>query len=203
MYLFFKSITYIVIFLILLAIHEFAHAVVSRKYNVNVPEIGVMFYFFVPFVYTNLTFTKLLKSKWQQLMCLLGGIFSNLLIAGICMGIACIDAFTYSVLFEIIELLNIALVLINLVIFFKLDGYYIFQLIEDESNLREKSIAYVKSVIQLSLNEIKGKKTKVKVQRKTDYESNSLFYFVFGILSIGYIPIIFICVALTIWNSIF
>lgn len=200
---FFKSIIYIVVFLILLTIHELAHAVVSRKYNANVPEIGVLFYFFIPFVYTNLTFTRLLKSKWQQLMCLLGGIFSNLLISGICMGIACIDGFAYSVFFEMIALLNIVLVLINLIIFFKLDGYYVFQLIQGESNLHEKSIAYVKNVIQIGLNKIKNRKAKVKIQRKTDYQGNGLFYFVFGLLSIGYIPIIFICVALTIWNSIF
>lgn len=68
---------HIISFLLIATIHEFAHAVVARYYNVPVPEIGVMLFFILPYVYTDLSFIRLLENKAKRIMCLLGGIVTR------------------------------------------------------------------------------------------------------------------------------
>lgn len=53
-------------FIACLMIHELSHTIAARHYGVNVPEIGIMLYFFIPCAYTNISGINLLKSKKES-----------------------------------------------------------------------------------------------------------------------------------------
>lgn len=192
-------ITHVLSFVIIATFHELAHAVVARKLKVAVPEIGIMLYLFVPYVYTNLSFIKLLRSKLQRILCLFAGILSNFLLAGISFFIAyCVNG-NASLLFQEIAVMNVLIIVTNLMIFFKLDGYFILQELLDESYLREKSIGMVQERVLTVVKKFiakKRNKTKVRYTIQVVQEENSFFYVLYGILSIGYVPILLVSAAL-------
>lgn len=179
-------------FIVIATLHEFAHAVVARKYHVPVPEIGLMFYIIIPYVYTNMSFISLLKRKRQRIICLLAGIMSNILLSGIAFFIAGLITGNSRHFFEEIAFMNLLLVITNLMIFFKLDGYFILQEIMGESNLRENSIFLVRKQISTNINKFFKRSGKEKVQYSIDKKetSNIMFYICYGLLCIGYVPVL-------------
>ncbi len=197
----FQIITNLLSFIIIAAIHELSHAVVARKLNVNVPEIGVKIYYFLPLVYTNLSFIRLLKSKSQRIICLWAGLFSNFFLSGVAFLITSATQGNVSLFFERIAILNLALVVANLMVFFKLDGYFIFQELIEESNLREKAILHVRNVLLHFIGAIrsKKKKTNIRYQYNLEERENKVFYFIFGVLCIFYVPILILS---TVWGLI-
>lgn len=180
-------------FIFAVTIHELAHAATARYKNVNVPEIGIMIYLFIPCGYTNLSFIALLKNKRDRLITLLSGVLSNLLQAGLAFLLASLirsDFVAYYIAYY--GIVNVSLSVINLMIFIKLDGYFIFQELLDESRLKEKSLAYLKALFSEKITAFKNRKLdKAEYFYNTERHnaSNSL-YFVFGIVSVIYLPIL-------------
>ncbi|MBU3228118.1 site-2 protease family protein [Clostridium algidicarnis] len=173
--------------LITILFHEIAHAIVARNYNVNVPEIGFKIYYFIPLAYTNLTFIALLDSKKQRNITLFAGCFMNFLLAGISFILACFFKGNLCVFCIAYGVENIILILTNMTIFFKLDGYYIYQELMEEKNLREKSMVYFKSTVIAKLTKLyKQSKDKVNIEIITLSTNNNIFYFLFGAICYMY-----------------
>lgn len=189
---------HIISFIIIATLHEFAHAVVARRNGVPVPEIGIMFFLFIPYVYTNMSYIRILKSKWKRILCLLGGILFNVLLSGVFFIIAGNVSSEIRLLFEEIAFMNIFLVISNLMIFFKLDGYFILEEIVDESSLREKSISLIVSKIGDFIKVLfnKNKDDKVKYIHYKEDTMNKLLYYMYGVLCIAYVPVLLLSFAL-------
>ena len=119
-----------------ISLHELGHAIIARSYHIPVPEIGILIFVFVPYVYTNLSFITMLKRR-EKLHALFGGLYVNMAIAGCCF--LCVP-YTggFSSFFLICGLANITLLITNMIIFFKLDGYFILHEIIWERNLYYK-----------------------------------------------------------------
>lgn len=174
-----------------ISLHEFGHASVARSYKVNVPEIGIMLYICMPYAYTNLSYIATLKKKRQRLCVLFAGMLMNFFLAGIAFWIAFFLPENMSKYFALYGISNITLVITNLLIFFKLDGYFIFQELIGESNLRGKSIEYVKVVFAGFVEKIRNKQPYVLQYERVERDiTDKIFYFFFGMLTISYIPII-------------
>jgi putative peptide zinc metalloprotease protein len=194
---------YIITFWILGFFHEAAHAVVARRYGVSVPDMGIMLYLLIPYAYTNLTFISLLDKKSRKLICLFAGSFSNFLIAGIALlGLAFCPASATGVLLEIAAV-NVGIILTNLMVYFKLDGYFILSLLLDENHLRERSMNMVASWIITKRTDIINsvKEPLIKTICKDD-DQNELFNYFFGVLSIIYIPVLVLMAIITAVQSI-
>jgi len=185
----------LIVFWILSAIHEIAHAVVARNFGVPVPDIGLMFYALVPYAYTDLTFISLLEKKREKLCCLLAGIMSNLMIAGI-FGI--VSAYALNAFCFEIAVLNVLICLTNLMVFFKLDGYFILALLLDENHMRERAIGEVVQGITRFFGSLRGGIHVVKEKQvKGNARENYLFMYIFGALSVLYVPILILSTIIT------
>ena len=176
-----------------ITLHEFGHASVARSYKVNVPDIGIMIYIVMPYAYTNLSFIATLKKKSQRLCILFSGMLMNFLLAGIAFMISLAIPGDISKYFILYGVSNITLIITNLLIFFKLDGYFIFQELIGENSLREKSIQYIKVCFMNVIEKVHNKQSYVLQYEHSDRDlTDDLFYFIFGILSVSYIPIIIV-----------
>ena len=172
-----------------LALHEFAHTVTARRYNVNVPEIGIMLYWFMPAAYTNISGINLLKSKKQKIIVLISGTLVNLgLVGTFYILINTVSNIHLKAFFLALIIVNLGTVFTNGMIFLKFDSYYILETIFDETNLREKAKIYLFSLIR------KGTKTNEEIKSEFDAmpSSKKTMYIAYALISMAYIPILVI-----------
>lgn len=142
------ALIYIAIFFVITALHELGHAIVARSLHVPVPEIGVMFYTVLPLVYTDMSFSRLLPRRSDRMKCLFGGICTNLLVGGLPLLFCSIG--TPASIFRLLcsnALINSLLVLANIVVFFKLDGYFILQDLLEIPYFYENSTSYLPKAV--------------------------------------------------------
>lgn len=175
-----------------LALHELSHTITARYYGVNVPEIGVMLYFFIPCAYTNISGINLLKSRKQRLVILASGNLTNLgLIGMFYMLLNAVNAHIAACMLGLI-IVNAGTVFLNGMIFLKFDGYYMLEVFLNETQLREKASAYFKQYVVLRLCKDKTVLSSVQEEVKRNYDKHlvDLTYIVFSLLSIIYIPLL-------------
>lgn len=192
-YLHFRMIDILLLYIFFggcLFLHEFAHAVTARYYSVNVPEIGVMLYYFLPCAYTNISGINLLKNKNQRLVVLISGNLVNVGLIGLMyMAIPFVSSHIAAYLLALI-LLNIGTVFMNGMIFLKFDGYYIMEVLVDEIQLKEKSITYFRQLVTMVANRDKSFYHRFQEgmrNSQSQYLTNWV-YLIYLLLSAAYIP---------------
>lgn len=194
----FSGLDIAVIYMIILVsfiLHEFAHMITARRYGINVPDMGLMLYLFVPCAYTNLSFVNYCKSDKNKIHILSAGLMMDLGVMGMAMFLfymlpICIFSkfCLYIVLFSIIAILG------NLSIFFKFDGYYIFEVLLKENSLKEKSmqamVMFFKKCGSMWRN--RGKKLYAwsEGRKQITADVTTMFYLLFCIVSFLYVPIL-------------
>ena len=96
--------------------------------------------------------------------------------------------------------MNIVIIITNLMIFFKLDGYFILEELIEESYLREKSMKIISDKVLNIINRIikkEDRNMKFKYSLvKPEEEENEVFYTIYGVLSVCYIPVLLISAVL-------
>lgn len=203
---------YPVLFFLLVMLHEAGHAIVTRSLKMPVSEIGLLIFVFYPIVYTNISFSRLLKRRSDRLKCLLAGIFTNFLITGaslVFIGLGA-DGIICDILY-VNAVINLLIALTNLIVFFKLDGYFILQDFIGVPMLYENSINTFINKLLVPAAYLRMHKTKKRnvtissLARGTFYNSETvssydLFYMIYGGLCITYIPFMLLSFALTIIN---
>lgn len=178
-----------------LAIHEISHAIVARRYNMSVAEVGLMFYIFIPVAYTNINGLSNEKSKQKKLYALLAGSLSNLILSSMLLLIASLvntDVIKSFLLLCFIS--NVLIIFVNCLIFIKYDGYYIFQILLNETFLREKSNYYLFGLFNKKKNMFNSGNGIVNSE---DVIVQKMFYMVLSVLSLLFIPLFIICVIAT------
>lgn len=193
--------------LFMLVLHELGHAVVARCNGVNVPEIGVMLYWFMPCAYTNLSGITFLKSRGRRLIVLMAGSFTNFMLSGICL-----------LLLEIVppgvhEFLiwcavsNITIIIMNMVFFIKLDGYFILEELMEVKNLRRNAFSYIAASLTRVLSPLRkaGRQRRYKGRYLETGDRSILdnsVYIYYTVLSGIYVLIILAALGLGIYNFI-
>lgn len=181
--------------LLVLSLHELGHAVVARTMGANVPEIGVMIYWFMPCAYTNLSGISFIENKYKRILALSSGIFVNLFLSGIGMIVLKYISDKYYTLVLWFSMSNFSIVIANLLVFLKLDGYFILQELLEIKSLREKSFAYLKSkvanrLIILRTNKERNIKYNSEIIFSNDDKLEDVIYIIYGFLAIIYIPVL-------------
>ncbi len=127
-------------------IHEMGHALMARKYGVNVPVIGAAFIVLMPILYTDTTNAHRLNSRFQRLNIDLAGIYAELELASIAtiLWIFLPDGVLRSIAFTTATLSWVISLAVNLNPFMRFDGYYILSDICGFENLQERSFAIAK-----------------------------------------------------------
>lgn len=124
-------------------LHELGHAYMAKKYNVDVPIIGVAFLVLFPVLYTDTSNAWRLSSRARRLLIDAGGIFVELSIAIIAtlLWVFCPDGPIRAVLFSMATLSWVLSLLINLNPFMRFDGYYIFSDFLGFENMQSRGFA--------------------------------------------------------------
>jgi putative peptide zinc metalloprotease protein len=124
-----------ILYIMLLAmniVHELAHAAVCKHNGGTVGQIGIMLMFFTPVMYCDVSSIWRFTDLRRKLMVTLAGIGAQLVVGGIVWTAWIITKVPVLYNFSII---NLALVLMNLFPFIKLDGYWLLVHLLNEPNL--------------------------------------------------------------------
>ncbi|MFT4143476.1 MAG: M50 family metallopeptidase [Mobilitalea sp.] len=193
--------------LFVLSLHELGHAVIARCFNVNVPEIGIMLYWFMPCAYTNLSGITFLEQRSKRILSLFAGILVNVLLMGIgllLLNVVTGNIYNFSLWFS---LSNLSIIFVNLMVFLKLDGYFLLEELLSLKGLRKKSFQYVKNNI-LSIvaktRPVGGSKPKYSgVRLESDQSSlDHIVFFFYVLFSCLYIPLILLSVGISVFDFI-
>ena len=163
-----------------LSIHELSHGIVAKIHGANIPEIGIMIYYFAPCAYCSICGVNYIEDKYKRISIFLAGIKSNLLIIAICLFVS---KFTTKGLKNEILLYfiftNLTCTIVNLFIYLKYDAYYIICELLNDNKLRENSFKILNRSYRNELN----------IDLKFIYST----YFIMSTLTILLIPISIIC----------
>ncbi len=177
--------------LIILSLHELGHAVVARKNGINVPEIGVMLYFFMPCAYTNLSSITFQPSKAKRLLILLAGMLVNMFMAGSFFLLTLFIDEKYQLYALWAAVSNLSLIVMNTLWVIKLDGYFLLEEILDIRHLREKSFGLIRYFIMTQRLKYKTKDKLYKSQyMDSGHRLDNMVYVVYGVLATAYVPIL-------------
>lgn len=76
---------FVVITIALKVVHEFAHAIVCKRYGGDVGEMGVLFILFAPLAYVDVTSVWRFRNRWQRIHVAAAGIYLELVITSVAM----------------------------------------------------------------------------------------------------------------------
>ena len=107
------------------SIHELSHDIIAKRYNVNVPRVGIMLLYFNPAFFVELSGIEFIKNFNQKLEIMLSGIGSNLLLSTI--SILLCEITPYKSFFSLCLLINIAVSIMNIVPLADFDGGILFR----------------------------------------------------------------------------
>ena len=126
--------------------HETAHGLTCKHFGGEVHSMGLMFLYFVPCFFVDVTESWVSATKIQRLGTIMAGIWVELVMCGVAM-IFWLNAppgsWVHKVAYEVILLTGIAAVVINLNPLIKLDGYYFATEIIEIPDLKERSTAFL------------------------------------------------------------
>lgn len=164
---------YVIIYLalfIISVIHEMGHAVVCRYYGGKVTYIGFLLLCFSPALYTDVSSTRLFKSKKEKIIVFLAGAYFELTALSILLLLR-FSLEQYQLIIDIFVLSNAVGIITNFIPFIRLDGYWILSAATNITNLYSKSLKVV-------IYAIKNKKLPTATTT-----TNVKFIFVYGILN--------------------
>lgn len=178
--------------LVCLALHEVGHMITARRYGVNVPEIGVMLYFFIPCAYTNITGINLLKNKGKRLVVLLSGTLVNIGLIGMCYLVMALCSSPIIGMYCLaLIIVNLGTIFMNTMVLIKFDGYYVMETILDEPKLRENAIGHIVNLLKITVSRNKEAKRAFSETVKNDSAMlMHITYCVYAVLSVSYVPFI-------------
>jgi putative peptide zinc metalloprotease protein len=118
-----------ILFSLTIALHELAHGLACRYFGCTVGKMGLRLILLVPFAYCDINSIRISLDKKWQIITYLSGIYVHLF----ALSIASILFYTTVQLpvMAVFILLNLFNIVVNLIPFTRLDGYWIFRLCKD------------------------------------------------------------------------
>lgn len=123
--------------LIVIALHELAHAAACKHFGGAVHKIGVMLMYMQPVAYCDISDSWRFDTVEKKIATAFAGIFLQLVVSSIATVVWAATGYPILLYFAGI---NAAVALLNFFPFIKLDGYWMLVHLLDEPNLRQKSI---------------------------------------------------------------
>lgn len=135
-----------VIGMIVVAVHEFAHAHACKHYGGRVPAMGFALVYLTPAFYTDTTEGTVMGSRHQRLIIALAGVWSELMLCAIATPIwwgTPPDTWLHDGAYFMMMLTGIMSLVVNWNPLMKLDGYHMLCEAIGIPDLKEDSTAYV------------------------------------------------------------
>lgn len=140
----------VLLMLVIVPLHELAHALTLTHYGGIVPEIGVMLMLFIPTIYTNTTDSYQFVDRRQRRMSVVAaGIVCQLAIAAVCLWVwrASEPATTLHTLSYLLGIAALFPIAVNTNPLTKFDGYYFLCAWTGIDNLRARSIRFYRILL--------------------------------------------------------
>jgi putative peptide zinc metalloprotease protein len=136
--------------MLVVTLHELAHAFTLKHYGGIVPEMGLMFMLLIPAAYTNTTDSYCLVKRSQRVLVVAAGVLCQLIIGAIALSLWNLSAsgtwlHTGSYLLLVAALFTVVL---NLNPLNKFDGYYLAVALSGINNLRSRSFGFYSRLLQ-------------------------------------------------------
>ena len=132
-------------------VHESAHGLTCKHFGGEVHSMGLMFLYFTPCFYVDVTETWVSAGRLQRMTTIIAGIWIEMMLSGVAIIIwmntqagSWIRDFSY----KLILLTGLAVVVINLNPLIKLDGYYFFTEWLRVPDLKERSTSFLIGWVQ-------------------------------------------------------
>jgi putative peptide zinc metalloprotease protein len=132
-------------------IHEFGHLLACRRFGVDVTEMGILVYLFIPGAFADISGAAMLPDLKQRLVISLGGVYVEAFLWALTT-LLWFLATPHSALRGLAFAVNISLIVrlvFNLVPFVKLDGYWVICDLLRMPNLYPKSFRYLFSFVPI------------------------------------------------------
>lgn len=122
-------------------VHEIAHGLTCQRYGGGVHETGIIFAFFAPLAYVDVTSSWGFSSRWHRIHTAAAGMYVELLLASVAV-------FTWSqmesqilshLLYNVIVMASLSTILFNANPLMRFDGYYILSDLLNIPNLYSRS----------------------------------------------------------------
>lgn len=135
----------VVVVFAVLTIHEFGHGLTLKHFGGKVEEMGFMLIYFMPAFYCNVSDAWMLKKRERLLVSLAGGYVQIIIwaLATIVWRILAPETFAGQICTIIIAFSGIQ-TLFNFIPLIRMDGYYMLSDYVEVSNLRQKSLTYLR-----------------------------------------------------------
>jgi putative peptide zinc metalloprotease protein len=134
----------LLVWIVLKAIHEWAHGIACRRFGGNVPEAGMLLLLFTPMPYVNVTSSWRFRNRWHRFFVAGAGMYVELFISFIAMIVWANtnSVITKDICFNIFFLSSVTTVLFNANPLMRFDGYYMLADLLDIPNLYSKGLKW-------------------------------------------------------------
>ena len=150
---------FVLLMMLVVSIHELAHAFTLKHYGGIVPQIGLLFMCLMPGCYTDTSDSYCLVKRRQRTLVVGAGVLCQLIIWAIALWMWHLSnpdtwLHTTSYLLMVAALFTVAL---NLNPMSKFDGYYLAVALTGINNLRNRSFQFYTNLLRLKHNQERGR----------------------------------------------
>ena len=178
-------------------LHECSHGLACKHTGGEVHRMGFLLIYLSPCFFCDVTEAWVFGSKWQRIMTMSAGLWSELILCGFATlawwGLPP-GGFVHEISYKIILIAGIGAVVINLNPLVKLDGYYIFTEMLDISELKELSTEFTTSWIKKKIFRLPVEVPHTPWRRR-------LLYVPYSILSGAYGYVLLSVVVIFVYNA--
>lgn len=128
-------------------IHELGHAVVCHHFGAPVRSLGIMFFYFQPAAYADITDSWQLKNRWHRVAIAFAGVYVQAIIATLAMiawSVLRLSGQRADLLIVFVTL-NAVIIAFNVLPFTKLDGYWVLSNVLGIANLRDRAMEWTRA----------------------------------------------------------
>lgn len=118
-------------------VHEFYHGLACKRWGGRVTTCGLMFVFFSPVAYVDVTSSWQFRSRWQRIMTAAAGMYAELFVASVATWVWYFsdDPSTRQFCHEVMGMAGVSTLVFNANFLMKYDGYFILSDLLDIQNL--------------------------------------------------------------------
>jgi len=143
--------TFYLLAVAVLCIHELAHGHAAKHYGARVPAMGFLLIYLTPAFYTDTTEGYVLATKYQRIVIVIAGVWSELMICALATPIwwgTPPNTAIHNAAYMVMLMTGIAAILLNWNPLMKLDGYQMLIEIIGVAELKEDSTAYLSAWVK-------------------------------------------------------
>lgn len=140
-----------ILFLILGFFHESAHGLTCKHYGAEVHRMGFHLIYLTPAFFVDVSEACVYASRWQRLVIIIAGIWVEMIFCAFATLVwwgTPAGTNVHELAYKVMLITGVAVVVVNLNPLIKLDGYYALAEVVGFADIKEKSTAFLSSIVR-------------------------------------------------------